>query len=65
MSITTFVRIDEHGRSVATYGVDNSRDLCRMLRDIDDAAHAGVQPAAEVEAQRFTQIASLIPGGRQ
>ncbi|MEQ1685763.1 MAG: hypothetical protein ABL916_19120 [Burkholderiaceae bacterium] len=65
MSITTFVHHDEHGRPVPTYGVDNSRDLCRMLRDMDDAAHAGVQPAAEVEAQRFAQIAALIPGGRQ
>ena len=62
MSITTFVRIDEHGRSVPTNGIDNSRDLCRMLRDMDDAAHAGIQPAAEVEAQRIAQIASLIPG---
>jgi hypothetical protein len=65
MSITTHVHHDEHGRPVIVHGIESGRDLARLLRDLDDAAHAGVEPAAEVEAQRLGQIASLIPGGRQ
>lgn len=59
MSITTYVHIDEHGRPVPTYGIDNTRDLRKLLRDMDDAAHAGVE--YEPPELRLAQALALIP----